>query len=93
MHLGGGIIILPYGKNLKSYLLFGMTNVTSTDFVAKRTNCTWWEPIHGTRLDNYRLYIFKKYTLWHAGFCRIINAFSSFLKGVDIIFLFNNCNW
>ena len=43
--------------------------------------------IHGTRLDNYRVYIFKTYTLCHAGFCRLINAFSRVLKDFDNIFL------
>ena len=45
--------------------------------------------MRGTRLDNYRLYMFKKkkkeYTMCHAGFCRIITALSRVLKDVDII--------
>ena len=36
--------------------------------------------------------IFKKYTFCHAGFCRIINAFSRVLDVNVIIFLLNNCN-
>ena len=39
-----------------------------------KAKCAWWETIHGTRLDNYRLYFLKKYTLCHVGFCRIINV-------------------
>ena len=42
-----------------------MTNVTPTDFVTKHTNSAWWETMHGTRIDNYRLNIFKKYTWCH----------------------------
>ena len=45
------------------------------------------ETLHGTRLNNYRLYIFKKFTLSKSVFCRIINAFPFVLKDVDIIFL------
>ena len=41
-------------------------------------------------LNNYRLYIFKKYTLCHSVFCHIINAFPCILKDVDIIFLVFN---
>ena len=40
MNLGSAIIILPYGK-IWSYLLFSMTNIISTDFVTKHTNCAW----------------------------------------------------
>ena len=54
MNLGIAIIILPHGK---IYLPFDMTNFTSAGFVSKHTNCAWWEAIHETRLDNYRLYI------------------------------------
>ena len=38
MNLGSAIVILPYMENLKSYLPFGMTNVTF-DFGTKHTNC------------------------------------------------------
>ena len=74
-------------KELKSYLPFDVTNF---NFVTKQTNCDWWETIHGTRLNNCWLYIFKTYTLCHAVFCRIINAFPCVLKDVDIIFFVFN---
>ena len=94
MSLRSAIIILPYRKIwIVIYLPFGMTNITSTDFVTKHTNFTWWETVRETRLNSYRLYIFKKYTFCHAGFCRIINTFSRVLNVNVIIFLLNNCNW
>ena len=67
-------------EDLESCLPFDMTIFISTDFVTKHTPCAWWETIHGTRLNNYRLYIFKRYIFCHAVFCRIINAFSSIWK-------------
>ena len=77
-------------EDLKSYLPFYMTKFTRFDFITKNTSCAWWETIHGTRLNNYRLYIFKNYILCHSVFCRIINAFPCVLKDVDIIFLIFN---
>ena len=77
-------------EDLKSYLPFEMTDFTLLDFITKHTSCAWWETIHGTMLNTYRLYIFKTYTLWHSVFLRIINAFPCVLKDVDIIFVVLN---
>ena len=77
-------------EDLKSYLPFDMTNVTLFDFITKHTSCAWCETIHGTRLNNNRLYIFKTYILCHSVFCCIINAFPCVLKDADIIFLIFN---
>ena len=50
-------------EDLKSYLPFDMTNFTLFDFITKYTSCEWWATIHETRLNNYRLYIFKIYAV------------------------------
>ena len=85
MYLSIKVIILPHGKIWRVICPAIWQNITLL-LLLQDTLCLMRNHTM-TRLNNYWLYIFEKYTLCHTVFCHIINAFSRILKYVDIFSL------